>query len=167
MNRGSIIVFKGQGLVYEILSRLLKLFEPQWDRWGWHVAIAWEKVFGGWHVLEATKVGVKISFYDSVFLKTKAKGYTWLDKEPPYLEMDKFLQSVVGKKYDVAIYFWSALAIIIRHFFNHPIPKLLDDRFDCWELGAEFLADMGKPIVSKYDTIIISDLVKALESKED
>ena len=77
--------------------------------------------------------------------------------------MDQFRCDYIGKPYDVAIYFWTGLAILIRHFFNHPIPKLLNDRFCCWELVQEFSEAMGKPIQSKYDVIIISDLIKKLQ----
>jgi len=77
--------------------------------------------------------------------------------------MGKFLQGHINKKYDVAIYFFTALAIIIRHYFNRPIPKLLDQRYSCWELVQEFSIEMGKPILSRYDVVVIVDIIKALK----
>ena len=165
IQRGYIIEFKRTGLTSAILGSLLKLFERSWDGWGWHLAIAWEQAYDGWNILEATEDGVEINYYSDKYLDENTRAYQWLTKVPSRKAMGEFLKSHINKKYDVAIYFWTALAIIIRHYFNHPIPKLLDDRFDCWELSAEFFAEVGEPIQSKYDVIIITDIIKALKGR--
>ena len=79
--------------------------------------------------------------------------------------MREFFDSHINKRYDVAVYFWTALAIIIRHYFNRPIPKLLDNRFSCWELVQEFTTHCGKPVLSRYDVIILPDMLEALEQE--
>jgi len=165
MRPGDLIEFKRGGLVSAVLGGLLKLFERDWDGWGWHVAIAWERTYNGWYILEAIGPGVKTNYYSDATLKARTRSYHWLDKEPTVEAMGQFLQTHIDRAYDVAVYFWTGLAIIIRHYFNRPIPKLLDQRFCCWELAAEFFADMGKPIVSKYDVIIITDILRAIKAR--
>jgi len=120
----------------------------------------------GWYILEAAGQGVEINWYSDKALSEKTRCWDWFDEEPEVSQMETFLQEHIDKRYDVAIYFWTGLAIIIRHYFNRPIPKLLDDRFCCWELAAEFCAEMGKPVVSKYDVIILPELIRVFRNKE-
>ena len=169
MEKGNIIAFKGQGLIFTILSFLLSLFDKDWGRLQgkpWHLAIAWDKAYDGWYILEASGQGVKINYFNNKFLKNMTRNYCWLDRVPTRAEMNKFLKEHIGKKYDVAIYFFTSLAVIIRHYFNRPIPKLLDQRFSCWELVQEFTDAMNDPILSKFDVVIITDIIKALEARE-
>ena len=164
--RGSIVEFKREGFVSLVLGNLLKLFERDWDFYGWHLGILWDRAYDGWYILEATGPGVKVNYYSNSYLEKNSRYWDWLDKEPTRVDMGLFLKEHINQKYDVATYFFTALAIIIRHYFNRPIPKLLDERFSCWELAAEFCADMGEPIVSKYDVILLPDLIKAFKEKE-
>lgn len=158
MKTNDIVEFKRKGFVSFVLGGLLKILVPSWDGWGWHLGIAWGAKADGWWILEAKANGVVINWYPTRAL-LNTRSHTWLD-EVDGREKREFLLFHSGKKYDIAIYFWTALAIIIRHFWNRPIPKLLDNRFSCWELVAEYCAAMNKPIVSKYDVIIITDILK-------
>lgn len=164
MKAGDILVFKGSGLVFEILSRLVKCFEQKWDRWGWHMAIVFQKESEGWYVLESQGNGVNINFYSEKFLRENTCCYEWFDKSPSKVKMGQFLIDYNGKSYDVAVYFWTAFQYLIRHFWNRRIPRLLDDQFTCWELVFEFCEVMGKPIGSKYNCPIITDALKAFSN---
>lgn len=166
MKRGDILEFKRKGFVSKVLGDLLGFFERDWDKFGWHLAIAWDKAYGGWYILEATALGQKINYYSDEHLAENSRSWNWLDKTPGTKQMGKFLESHIDKSYDVGIYFWTTFAIIFRHYFNHPIPKLLDNRFSCWELVQSFAEDMGKPIISKYDVVIISDMIRAFKGKK-
>ena len=161
---GDIVVFKRKGPVSFILGGILKLFEPSWDAWGWHVGfVSGHDDDKGWMVCEALAGGVAenpLSLYHDY------KTYRWFETPPEQFRVNQFLFHYQGKPYDIAIYFWTTLAVIFRHYFNRPIPKLLDERFSCWELVQEFTMDMNKPILSRYDVIIITDLMKALKGKE-
>ncbi len=165
MQRGDIVEFKRRGFVSWSLGGLLKFFEKDWDGYGWHTAIAWETAPQGWYILEATPSGVKMNWYTNDNLNNHARVWRWFNEEPDSNLMSMFVHKYINKRYDVAIYFWTALAIIIRHYFNRPIPKLLDNRFDCWELVQEFTLDIGDPILSRYDVIIITDLINALKER--
>jgi len=165
MKSGNIVAFKGTSNTFKVLSFLLSIFDSDWRKlkWKpWHLGIAWHKTSGGWWVLAAGEDGVGLKFYFSRELE-EVRWYDWLEKPLTQKKLDKFLKGHIGKKYDIATYFWTSLAVIFRHFWNRPIPKLLDDRFSCWELVQEFAEEMGKPIVSKYDVIIIVDIIKALK----
>jgi hypothetical protein len=159
---GFLLEHKGGGWAAKILGFLLKIFEPSWDGWGWHLSIAWEKDVGGWWILEATGDGVEVNYYDNDYLFTDTHIYKWFDKVPSLKKRDDFEASHIGKPYDVAIYFWTGIQYLIRHFFNRRIPRLLDDRFTCWELVFEFAEQMGKPIGSRYDCPMISDFCEAM-----
>ena len=167
MKSGYIVEFKRKGFTATLLGGLLKLFEPSWDGWGWHLAIAWERAYQGWLLLEATASGVMLNFYEDKFLEQNTRSWKWLDKTPTRAEKDKFFEEHTLKRYDIAIYFWTSLAIITRHYFNRPIPKLFDDRWSCHELIQDYAEVMGKPIVSRYDVVIITDIIKALKEKTD
>jgi hypothetical protein len=159
MNSGDLIEFKRKGFVARVLGGILKLFERKWDAWGWHVGIAWQRSHGGWYILEAVARGVTINFYSFAFLAENTRFHTWLEETPRDDAMKAFFQEYIGKRYDVAIYFWTALQYLIRHFFNRRIPRLLDDRFTCWELAAAFFDYMGKPVHSKYDCPMLPDIL--------
>jgi len=164
MKRGDIVEFKVGGRTSGILSRILKFFERDWDRWGWHLGIAYEKSYDGWYIMEATGEGTQTHYYPTWYLEKYTRSYKWFDRVPNKKKMAKFREGYVGKKYDVAVYFWTALQYIIRHYFNRRIPRLLDDRFTCWELVGDFCEYMGKPIQSKYDCPILTDILKELKN---
>jgi hypothetical protein len=168
--KGDIIAFNGTGFIAKLLSGLLGLFDPWWRKLSpkpWHLAIAWEKAYDGWYIFEATASGQKINYYSDKHLSETSRSYSWFDKTPTKKQMAKFLKEHVDKKYDVAIYLWTMIQYIIRHYFNRRIPRLLDDRYTCWELVDEWCNDMGKPIQSKYDCVMISDIMKNLESDNE
>jgi len=56
----------------------------------------------------------------------------------------------LGKRDDIAIYFWTSLQYILRHYFNRRIPRLLDDRqalqrrAACWRISAIFTRRWGR-----------------------
>ncbi len=159
--KSDLVVFQGGGTVFQILSRLIKIFNPWWNRWGWHTAIVWRQGIGGWFLLEATGQGVQEKFYTNIYLREHTLIYHWLPKCPAQRKMDKFFEEHILKHYDVTSYFWTTLQYLIRHYFNHRIPRLLDDRYTCWELIFEFCEKMGREIGSRYDCPMITEMVKA------
>jgi len=158
MRVGDILVFKGEGLLYEILSRLLKLFEWQWDRWGWHTAFV---VYGG-QMCESKAQGICLSPIKCD--PQNVRVYRWFDKPPNPQKVNAYLTSHLGKRYDVAIYFFTMLQYLIRHFWNRRIPRLLDDRYTCWENVSQFCDFMGKPLQSEYDCPLLPDMLRNLEA---
>ncbi|MDD5703496.1 MAG: hypothetical protein PHU23_15785 [Dehalococcoidales bacterium] len=163
---GDLVEFKRRGPTSFILGGLLKILDHEWDGWGWHLAIAYGRTEGGWYILESLAGGPEINFYPDMYLAANTRSYSWLDAEPIPGQMASFRLKVYGKKYDVAVYFWTALQYLVRHYFNRRIPRLLDDRYTCWELVFEFCEEMGKPIGSKYDCPTIVEFQKAVGNKQ-
>ena len=162
LERGDIIIFRGHGLVFSVLSKMLSIFDKKWRRLQykvWHVAFISGKVLNLYTIGESVNKGVTEAWLNE---NADFKVYRWLDKEPPRYKIQKFLLDRAYSRYDLAIYLWTMLFYLVRHYFNRPIPKLLDNHYSCWELVGEFCAEMGKPIVSKYDTFFITDMLKVL-----
>jgi len=148
IKRGDIIEFKGEGPTFFFLGWILKLFERWWDRWGWHTAFVCGKDERG---LDGYPYRI----------------YRWLDRVPPQAKVDAYVESVLGARYDVAIYFWTTAQYLFRHFFNRRIPRLLDDRYTCWENVFWFMREVGKPIQSIYDCPMITDMLKVVRFVEE
>jgi hypothetical protein len=166
MKRFSIVEFKKGGLVACTIGLVLKIFEPKWDFWGWHLAIVWSQGFSnqgehGWYLLESIGRGVVLGFHTDRELVSQSRCHNWFDKVDE-VKAKQFATDHLGKSYDVAIYFWTAFQYLVRHFWNRRIPRLLDDKYTCWELVSEFCDDQGKPICSKYDCPMITDILKQL-----
>jgi len=155
--RGDLLVFKGSGIVFTILGGLLKLFERKWDFWGWHTAFTVNHDT----ICESIAEGVVLSPLTK-YPSDEVRAYRWFDTMPDQTKMDLYLQQHLGKRYDVAIYFWTMAQYLIRHYWNHRIPRLLDDRYTCWENLCEFCEDMAKPIESRYDCPILTDILRSL-----
>ena len=162
MTVGDIIVFRGEGFLFRVLSGILCLFDSEWRRRdfkGWHTAFI--SRFWDAHpiICEALAGGVTENFLDT---DREFKVYSWFDYP---VDTHDFVDSHLGKKYDVAQYFFTSLQYLIRHFFNRRIPRLLDDSYTCWELLAEFARDNGKPFQVIYDCPMVTDIVRALEER--
>jgi len=178
---GDNIIFKrseGFGIAL-VLSWIIKIFYPKWDMWGWHMAVVvapaneifvskFNRLFkaslivenGGWIVIESTWPVVRLN---NLSLMGEYRPYRWFDEPLENPLIDSFIRKYIGWRYDVLLYFWTAAAYLFRHFWNRPIPRLLDNRYTCWELAAEFDEAMGKPVCSKYDCPILPDIQTELE----
>ncbi|MFA5378368.1 MAG: hypothetical protein WC455_21620 [Dehalococcoidia bacterium] len=160
---GCILVHK-RGHIFSvsgILSRLLKLFDKNYDGYGWHMSIAWKQEWNGWWILEATTDGVECNFYHTEYLFEDTRVYKWFDGLNAR-DMADFFHEYKSKIYDRLVYFWTGLAIILRRFWGIEMVHPDDDKFTCWELTAEFTEEMNKPILKDYEMVIISDMVKKL-----
>ncbi len=169
MNIGTIVEFRRTGFIAKILGGILKLFERQWDGWGWHLAIVYERADNdiGWYILEATWPSVEINYYSDEFIWHNCRVYDWFNEPPRKVLLNKFMQEHLGKRYDVLLYPWTTIQYLIRHYINRRIPRLLDDKFTCWELVTEICEYLGKPIQqSKYDCPLISDILPQLQANE-
>jgi hypothetical protein len=156
---------RGKGFcVSGVLGRLLQIVDRKYDGWGWHVSIAWVRTTKGWFILEATSRGVQLNHYTFEYLERTTRAYRWFDEPPDRQEMTDFALAHLGKPYDVAVYFWTGIAILLRRA-GVRLPKLIDRRYTCWELVQEFSFEMDDPIIPREDVIIISDLIKSLEAR--
>jgi len=159
MKVADIVEFKRKGFMSWFLGGLLKLFNPSWDGYGWHLAILWQPGYDGWYILEATGQGVRKNWYDRTYLQKNTRIWSWLDEAPLDGYMKTFLARHINKRYDVAVYIhtlvqylllraieWFQKTFIPWHKFNISLPRVLNNRWTCWEIVFWFCRDMGKPI---------------------
>jgi hypothetical protein len=164
---GDILVFKGRGFLYEVLSRLVKLFDPSWDRFGWHVGF----VVGVHNTVittcEALAQGVCLQYYpiDSL-TPDKVRVYRWVVPTPNEADIYKFVNKHLGEKYDIMVYPVTALAYIIRHYWGRPIPRLFDNAWSCWEWVYYYADEFGHSIAEDYDFPMVNQMVAKLEGTQ-
>lgn len=140
---GSILVWKGGGILYAVLSFLIrKIDNPEWDGWGWHMSFI-SRYGNGWWVCEATGEGVREERLAN--LKGEYKAFNiplpLLGSEP----VREFVKQHKGRKYHSLGYLWKALYILTRGHF----PRILTRKQVCWDLVFEFCDDMGAEITDE------------------
>jgi hypothetical protein len=119
---GDIIVYKGSGLIYKILSRLIKkIKEPEYDCWGWHM----EPVIGQGLTVNAAFPRLKVSQLDP---KREMKVYRILANPPELKALEIFVNDHVGKPYDCFVYLWTALWVLGLMKF-----RIVNRFYTCWE----------------------------------
>ena len=151
-------MFKGAGPVFQILSRVLKVFEPRWDRFGWHVAF----VVTPTTLCESIGQGVVVSVL-SKYTPEETRCYRWFDEQPKNGDIVRFVGSHLGEPYDIAIYFWTSIAYLVRHWWGRRVPLLFNNSWSCWELLFYFADRMGKPISESYDFPLITTLLRSMD----
>jgi hypothetical protein len=166
MKVGDIVLFRGKGFVFSIFNVLLCLLDIFWRKQPkpryWHMGIAWFQDRYGWYLIEGYAPVVRLHYYSHIELE-HTKRFSWLGKSPSEKFKRSFEKKYLGKKYDVAIYFWTMLAYLIRHYWNRRIPRLLDNSYTCWELGDAFCDELNKPWQDEFDCVILTDFLKACD----
>ena len=161
--RGDILVFRRKGFVSGVLGWILKRFERSWDGWGWHMAIAWKKGTIGYWILEAAAKGVRVNLIDVNMFKDEIRFYKWLDEPPSDEALEEFMLDNLKYGYDVAVYPLTMLQYLVFHFFKHRIPRLLNNRYTCWELAFWYARVMGKPIQKIHKYPMVTDFLKEVK----
>jgi hypothetical protein len=153
---GDIVVFKGQGFLFTVLGAALKLFQPDWDRWGWHTGFICQMVDDKPLIAEALAKGVCINTIDN---SREYRIYRWLDKEPERYKVICFVNRHKGDRYDVMAYIWT---FVQRAFKKWKLPRLTNDRYTCWEFCEFFCTAFGKPwtMVAPMMFPLISDFLE-------
>ena len=148
---GKIIVWKGAGPLFHVLSALISVFEPTWRarKWKpWHMSFvcACDPALG-WMVSEATWPRVRnmplnslIQIYGGDF-----QVIDWFRKPLEQPPVDDFVRDRLGSKYDVMVYPLTIAQYFVYRWFKISLPRLLDGSYDCWEYVEEFCECMGKP----------------------
>lgn len=156
---GDTVLFKGNGPLFAFFNFALSTYIPKWRRlkWKpWHMGKLWGKTPEGWFVMEAWTPISRLQYYSNAELEQRAKVVAWLGPLDADFKM-KCEQQYLHKPYDVTVYFWTMAQYFVRHYWNRVIPRLLDDRYTCWELVQSIDCDAGKGWGSKYDCVMITD----------
>jgi len=169
---GDIIVFEGRGFLFRVLGRLLKWKRPDYDRWGWHTAIAIEHHNRkGWMIAEALAGGVQYSWlggwsimedhrtYAATTLRRQFRIVSHFTRHIYATELRRAIADSIGCKYDVWAYLGTAWQILFGG------GRWINNRYTCWEFVAHISRKLGKPIqpLMKYPNI--ADLMVKGEKK--
>ena len=157
---GDIIVFKGDGSLYEVLSRALKLFEPSWDRWGWHTAFIATIKDGQIYIAEALAKGVCVNPL-STYSKREYRAYRWLDAEPDRDKVMAFVREHRGDHYDVLCYIWTFVQRLVLKLSRGKVKLgyLKNDDYTCWEWVSFFCESFGKPWCEEINFPLLTDFL--------
>lgn len=165
-----IVAFKGNGFIFKTLSFFLGILSPRWRKleWKpWHLApvVGWQK---GSPIIFEHRPPHNLVGFRTVYPEEDCLIYT-LPKSIDAKTLAGFLDKRLNKRYDVAAYLRTAAQYFVLHVFNHSIPRVLDERFTCWELTFEFARASGQPLqeccgktLSAYP--MITDFLAAMES---
>lgn len=170
---GDIICWRGEGLVFNILSTILSLFDSTWRHRNpkyWHMAfIHGQDKDGDWLICEATMPCVRtmpLSILEQIYGKDY-KVYPWFDQPFPQGQLEPFVKEHLGCKYDVGIYFLTIAQELAARWFHIALPRLLNSAYSCWELVEEYCDFYGNPWHSthnvKHRYPIISDFLNEAE----
>ena len=164
---GALVLVKGEGLTFRIISGLLSLLNPSWRKRKWK---PWHTFFicghddsRGWLICEALGEGVCVHPLAN-YTSKEYRMYRWFDSPRDQNKITDFVASHLGQKYDILVYPLTALAYLARHYWGRPVPRLFDNSWSCWELVYYFADRMGQSFAESYDFPMINELLDSLES---
>ncbi len=160
---GDAITWKGGGIVYEVLGRVLAFIdkESKWDRWAWHTGYIANILPDGEVVTsQAIAKGVEAVTYPNLLSLGNCRVYRWLDN-PDQARMDNYTRQHNGDPYDIFDYLWVLISEISTITFHHPF-RVVDGQKMCWENLSEFMRFMGREIQPEEEPCMLSRIVKAL-----
>lgn len=159
---GDIVLFKGKGIIFKILSSILWLFNRWWDVWAWHIGVMWTEVHSGWMIMESLGGGVQVKFHPHQEL-TACRIYRWLGKEPSRKKMAEFEKEHLGASYDIDGYIGTGILYLLTRLTGRAMGRFQDDDYFCWELICKAMRFFGKPLLKMSQPVMITSIVKKLE----
>ena len=178
MRPGDIILFRGKGLVFNLLSPILGLLRPfpkitfpavygsnilfKTGR-PWHMAFAleWHKKYG-WIIGESIARGVTPTYLDKYIMNGNIPiVIRWFDKSPRAIKLREFMAAHSDSKYSVLAYLWTALQVLIPWF-----PRIVTSRVTCWQNVFRMCRYCGKPIQELHKFPLITDALEAFERED-
>ncbi len=162
---GDVLVFKGKGQPYGVLSWLIKRFkEPQWDFWGWHMAPI---------VKVQREPYLQVIYIDAKFPRLKlsilkpdalVRCYRVLEQPPSEEAIQVVIDSHVGKWYDIIVYLLTGFAVLFRPRID--VPRIINLRYTCWEATWDALEywdfDMLQIPNSDYNYPFLTDFLRGI-----
>jgi len=162
---GDILLFKrnnGDGIA-GILSWLLRQLDKCWDGWGWHMGYVYDVFTDGSIIVAEAKIGngVQLVKHQGINSLGEVRIYRWVDGFDLSV-LKNFTLEHLGCAYDLACYFWTGMQLLIRRFSGRYIPRIINNRYTCWELVCDMTQAMGKPLQPTLRYPLITDMIKVL-----
>ena len=163
---GDILIFKrnARNRSARVLGWVMHRMEHDWDGWGWHTGYV-SRVLpdGGIETVESLRgTGVENVRYPGFGDLGEVRIYRWFDELDDEL-LEAFTMMHLGQGYDIACYFWTSLQKILAQFTHRLIPRIINDRYTCWELVCDLARAMDKPLQPPEEYPLIADMERALE----
>ena len=149
---GDILTFKGHGFLYEVLSRIIKLKVPTWNREEWHTA----PLVRPGIIMDAEWPRLKLSPITD-WPANEIKVYRINETPPTQEQLDDFIKDVEGCRYDWLVYILTALAILLRPKID--FPRIINRSYDCWETAWEFADYINSDITHDYTYPFLTDMI--------
>lgn len=181
MEPGYTVAFKGNGFMFNLLSRILGVAEPGWRKrkWKpWHLAAASKKIKAGdqlpdgetasedgWLLIEAAAPETGEYFHSMSELEAETKAYKWLEKPPSLQRMKQFKDIYLGFPYGVLSYVGVVFSYICRKWFRIKW-RIMDTEHMCWEVNSFFQRFMGKEYQRIWEYPMIHDIIAKLEAEQ-
>jgi len=167
---GDIVLFdlnKNPG-ISRVCSALLAICDSRWrkrDRKFWHTAIVSRKDRKlGWMIFEGNTPCTREIPLASC---GSHELYRWFDKPVTQAKMRQFVEKYTGRSYDAAVYILTALTYLLHRYFNIHLPRILDDKYTCWELVYDACFYLGKPLGETHNYPMLPDMLESLESTNE
>jgi len=163
---GDILVFKRneRSRTARVLGWVLQHMEHDWDGWGWHTGYV-RRVMedGSIETVESLRgQGVENVQYPDFQSLGDVRIYRWFDDLDDNL-LETFTMMHVGEDYDIACYFWTSLQRLLEPVIHHLIPRIINQRYTCWELVCDMAQAMDKPLQPVRQYPLIADMERVLE----
>ena len=157
---GDILVFKREGIIPLILGGLIKLtIARNWDFWGWHMA----PVVAPDTCMDATWPRLKLSIISELLAAGREiRCYRVFDNPPEPCKLTDYIEAHKGKRYDVIVYLFTALAALLRPRVD--VPRVVNLKYTCWECTWDALEywdfEMCEIPNSNYNYPFITDFLR-------
>ena len=158
LKEGDIVVWKGGGPFYQVLSWILIIFDKKsgWDRWGWHTGFVIDvRSDGAVSTCQAVTPRLCVVNYPSLEAMGNFRAYRWLDKIDSGITR-AYLAERIGWYYDPFVYFWT----LFEFFWNF---RISNKKLMCWENVSEYCDRQGKPLQEDYEPCILSRMIRKME----
>ena len=163
---GDILIFKRneRSRTSRILGWVVKHLEHDWDGWGWHMGyVRCVGEDGSIDTVESLRgQGVEDVRYPTFGDLGEVRIYRWFDGLDDEL-LESFTNMHMGEDYDIACYFWTSLQRLLVPVTHHLIPRIINNRYTCWELVCDMARAMNKPLQPAEQYPLIADMERALE----
>ena len=163
---GDILIFKRneRSRSARVLGWVIKHLEHDWDGWGWHMGyVRCVGADGSIETVESLRGrGVENVCYPTFGDLGEVRIYRWLDELDDDL-LESFTAMHMGEEYDIACYFWTSLQRLLAPLTHHLIPRIINNRYTCWELVCDMARAMNKPLQPVEQYPLIADMERALE----
>lgn len=160
LRAGDFILTQGQGWLFRMVSCFLNIVEPTWRQLVFkplHMAFVMD---GGGSIFEGYFPEARTR-HISDLAPGSYRVYRWFPEPLDPGRVALFVNSRMGTRYDIDCYFWTFWYYLLRGLVR--IPRIINNRFTCWEICADLALWFGRPWHDMYSYPLITNFLKAMK----